>query len=286
MPGLIDLHTHSTASDGSLSPQELVKYAKKKGAAAISLTDHDTLDGLESALEAGREIDLEVIPGLEISAQYNGGTMHILGYYLDHTDSVLNRELTRLQEARAERNPKIIEKLQNLGIPIHYDQVQALAKGQIGRPHIAQALLQNGTVSSLEEAFQKYLTKGAAAYVEKYRFSPQKAIALILAAGGIPVLGHPKTLRCPSFRDLRVLVKKLKEKGLQGLEVFYPDHSTEQIKTYLAMTKELDLLSTGGSDFHGDNKEKIDLLVGQGDLKIPYEIVENLKRLRKNKRLK
>jgi predicted metal-dependent phosphoesterase TrpH len=279
-PGLIDLHTHSTASDGSLYPGDLVRYAKGKGAAAIALTDHDTLEGLPEALETGEKLGLEVIPGVEISAQYNGGTMHMLGYYLDPLDRILNQELKRLQEARKERNPKIIEKLRDLGIPIRFDQVQALAKGQIGRPHIAQVLLQMGVVTSLDEAFQKYLTKGAAAYVEKFRFSPPKAIALILGAGGIPVLGHPKTLRCPSFRDLKNLVKDLKAAGLKGLEVFYPDQTPEQTRTYLALAQELDLLPTGGSDFHGANKENVDLLIGLGDLKIPYEIVENLKAAR------
>lgn len=286
VPGLIDLHTHSTASDGSLSPRELIKYAKKKGAAAISLTDHDTVEGIAEALTAGREQDLEVIPGLEISAQHNGGTMHILGYYIDPSDPDLNQELNRLQEARRDRNPKIIEKLQGLGIPIDFNQVQELAKGQIGRPHIAQVLLQTGVVSCLEEAFQKYLTKGAAAYVEKFRFSPQTAISLILRAGGIPVLAHPKTLQCSSYRDLKVLVEELKATGLTGVEVLYPDHSSEQTGTYFSLVRELDLLYTGGSDFHGDNKEKVDLLVGLGDLKIPYKIVENLKAHLSNSTLK
>jgi len=227
----IDLHTHSTASDGSLSPGELVVYAKRKKAAAIALTDHDTIDGVEAALTAGKEQGLEVIPGLEISAQYPKGTMHILGYYIDPSAPLLNRELQRLQDARMERNPKIISKLQSLGVPISFDQVQALAKGQIGRPHIAQALLQIGAVSSFEEAFQKYLAKGSLAYVEKFRFSPRKAISLILRAGGIPVLAHPFTLNCPSLRDLKVLVGKLKTEGLKGIEVLYSEHTTTRPAT-------------------------------------------------------
>lgn len=282
MQRLVDLHTHSTASDGSLSPQDLVRYAKKKRAAAISLTDHDTVEGLEEALTAGQEQDLEVIPGLEISAQYKGGTMHILGYYIDPSDLVLNQELSRLQEARKERNPKIVQKLQTLGIPITFDQIQARAKGQIGRPHIAQVLFQLGAVSSLQEAFQKYLTKGALACVEKFRFSPLKAISTILRAGGIPILAHPFTLNCPSLRDLKVLVKDLKAKGLHGMEVFYPEHSAEQTRDYLSLVRELDLLYTGGSDYHGNNREKVDLLTGNGNLRIPYEVVENLKASRSN----
>jgi predicted metal-dependent phosphoesterase TrpH len=277
---LIDLHIHSTASDGSLSPEEVVVYAKRRGAAAISLTDHDTIEGLEAALSAGKVQGLEVIPGLEISAQYPGGSMHILGYYIDPSDPHLNQELRRLQEARRERNPKIISKLQSLGFPIDYNQVQAIAKGQIGRPHIAQVLLIIGAVSSLEEAFQKYLGKGAPAYVEKFRFSPSESISLIIQAGGIPVLAHPFTLSYPSLRDLKILIEKLKDHGLKGIEVLYSEHSADQTRDYFSLVKELDLIYTGGSDFHGSLKNKVDLLTGKGDLKIPYRIVERLKDLK------
>ncbi len=276
---LIDLHTHSTASDGSLSPEELVGYAKRKGAAAVALTDHDTIEGVEKALTAGEKEGLEVIPGLEISAQYPGGTMHILGYYIDPAEPNLNRELQQLQEARQERNPKIISKLQSLGISISFDQVKALAKGQIGRPHIAQVLFQSGAVSSLEEAFQKYLIKGAPAYVEKFRFSPQEAIALITRAGGIPVLAHPFTLNYSSLRELKNVIEELKGMGLKGVEVIYPEHTSDQTNAYFSLVKELKLIYTGGSDFHGNLKKDVDLLTGRGDLKIPYQIIENLRAL-------
>jgi 3',5'-nucleoside bisphosphate phosphatase len=279
MENWIDLHTHSTASDGSLAPEELVVYAKSKGAAAISLTDHDTIDGLEKALAAGKKHGLEVIPGLEISAQHPGGSMHILGYYIDPNEIFLKKELRRLQEARQERNPKIIKKLQSLGISISFDQVQALAQGQIGRPHIAKVLLQMGAVSSIEEAFQKYLTKGAAAYMEKFRFSPRKAIDMILRAGGIPVLAHPFTLNYSFLRDLKIIVRELKGDGLKGIEALYSEHTPEQTRDYLTLAKELDLIFTGGSDFHGDTNKEVDLLVGKGDLKIPYHIVKDLKTL-------
>ena len=280
MEKLIDLHTHSTASDGSLSPGDLVVYAKRKGAAAISLTDHDTIEGLGTALAAGEEQGLEVIPGLEISAQYPGGSMHILGYYINPSDPNLNRELIRLQEARRERNPKIIKNLQLLGFPISYDQVQAIAKGQVGRPHIARVLFQIGAVSSLEEAFQKYLTRGALAYEEKFRFFPQEAIAMIIRAGGIPVLAHPFTLNYTSLRDLKRVVEKLKDDGLRGIEVIYSEHTPDQTRDYFSLVRELDLIFTGGSDFHGDLKKNVDLLIGKGDLKIPYQIVEVMKELK------
>jgi predicted metal-dependent phosphoesterase TrpH len=276
----IDLHTHSTASDGSLPPEDLVGYAKQKGAAAIALTDHDTVEGLDKALAAGIERKLEVVPGLEISAQYPEGSMHILGYYIDHQNSFLIKELHRLQEARRERNPKIIKKLQALGLAISLEQVQALAQGQMGRPHMAKVLLKIGAVSSIEEAFQKYLTKGASAYVEKFRFSPREAISMILRAGGIPILAHPFSLNCHSLRDLKILVKKLKEKGLKGIEALYSEHTPEQTRDYLGLAGELKMIFTGGSDFHGDTNKKIDLLIGKGNLKIPYQIVEALKALR------
>jgi 3',5'-nucleoside bisphosphate phosphatase len=276
----VDLHLHSTASDGSLSPGELIGYAHKKKAAAIALTDHDTLEGLEEALQAGKDYGLEVIPGLEISAQYSGGTMHILGYYIERSQPGLNQDLKLLQAARKKRNPQIVGKLQALGLPISWEEIGLKIKGQIGRPHIAQALLQKGLVSSLDEAFQKYLSKGSAAYVDKFRFSPDKAINMILRAGGIPVLAHPFSLNCLSLRDLYELVKALKSLGLQGVEVLYPKHTDEQTRNYFSLVKELKLLYTGGSDFHGNNKENVDLLTGRGDLRVPYTIVEDLKALR------
>ncbi|HMK66109.1 MAG TPA: PHP domain-containing protein, partial [Thermodesulfobacteriota bacterium] len=264
-------------SDGSLAPRELIGYACRKKAAALALTDHDTLEGLEEALQAGKESRLEVIPGLEISAEYSRGTMHILGYYIDRTHSGLNEDLNILQEARKNRNPRIIGKLQALGFPVAYEEIDSQVTGQIGRPHIAKLLLKKGHVSSLDEAFQKYLAKGAPAYVDKFRFPPDKAIDMIHQAGGIAVLAHPFSLNCPSLKDLYDLVKELKDCGLQGMEVLYPKHSEEQTRDYFSLVKELKLLYTGGSDFHGNNKENTDLLTGRGDLRVPYSIVEDLK---------
>ncbi len=206
--------------------------------------------------------------------------MHILGYYIDHTDPFFQQELERLQEARRERNPKIIVRLQELGIPITYDQVQALSGGQIGRPHIAQAMLQIGAVQTLDEAFTQYLTKGAPAYVEKFRFSPGRAIALIRQAGGIPVLAHPFTLNCTTREQLFHLLRELRDQGLQGLECLYSEHPPERTREYLALAEDLDLLVTGGSDFHGKNKEGVDILTGYGALRIPYERLQSLKDLK------
>jgi len=276
----IDLHTHSNASDGSLSPGELVAHAVQRGAAAIALTDHDTVAGLPEALRAAEACSFELVPGLEISADYLGGGMHILGYFIDHADPFFQQELERLQEARRERNPKIIARLQELGIPITYDRVLALSGGQIGRPHIAQAMLQIGAVQNLEEAFKKYLTKGAPAYVEKFRLSPEQAIVLIHRAGGVPVLAHPFTLNCTTREQLTGLLRRLKDQGLQGLECLYSEHTPDQTREYLHLAAELDLRVTGGSDFHGQNKEGVEILTGYGSLRIPYQRLQALKDLK------
>lgn len=280
---LIDLHTHSTASDGSLRPAELIRYALEKGAAAIALTDHDTISGLAEAIRTAAETGFELVPGLEISADHPGGAMHILGYFIDPQDAELHRELVRLQQARRERNPKIIAKLREMGVPVTEEQVRALAEGQIGRPHIAQAVLQTGAVKTLDEAFRKYLTKGAPAYVEKYRFSPERAIACIDRAGGVAVLAHPFTLKAGSPEELRRVVSELREMGLRGMECIYSEHTAEQTGRYLALAEELDLAVTGGSDFHGRNKENVDLLSGYGTLRIPYALLRKLKRLKEDR---
>ena len=198
----IDLHTHSNCSDGSLSPRELVQLAKKRDLRAIALTDHDTVAGVAEAVAAGKELGVEVVPGVEISAQYPPGTMHILGYCFTPSQPEFLKALKKLQEVRAARNPKIIERLQALGLEITTDEVLNLSSGQVGRPHIAKALVNRGYVSSIDEAFSRYLQKGAVAYVEKFRFSPREAIALIRGAGGLAVLAHPFTLGITEPREL------------------------------------------------------------------------------------
>jgi hypothetical protein len=256
----IDLHTHSTASDGSFQPAEVVRLAQEAGLAVISLTDHDTIDGLPEALAAGAELGVEVIPGVEISAEFAGGdSMHILGYFLDYADGRLDQRLAVLKRARAQRNPKIVAKLNGLGIPITYGQVEALSGGgQVGRPHIARALLEGGYVRTFQEAFDIYLRKGGLAFVPKFRFPPAEALAMIREAKGIPVLAHPITLGLTGAA-LKDLVNRLKFQGLAGLEVFYSDHTLEQENHYLALAQELGLLITGGSDFHGLNKPEVSL---------------------------
>jgi len=278
---LIDLHAHSTASDGSFPPAEVVRLAKEAGLKAVALTDHDTTDGLAEAVAAGEDLGVEVIPGVEISARYTGDSMHILGYFLDFHSPKLAEGLAVLKQARKERNPKIIAKLNALGLSINMDQVARLSGGgQVGRPHIARALLESGYVRSMQQAFDIYLKNGGKAYVAKFRFPPVEALEMIREAGGVPVLAHPFTLGMGSPGALRELLLVLKVKGLAGIEVFYADHTPEQEALYLKLARELGLLVTGGSDFHGLNKPEATLGNIRSRDRLTYDLVIALKEWR------
>ena len=192
---LIDLHVHSNASDGSFPPAEVVRHAKEGGLTAMALTDHDTVDGLAEAVAAGEQLGVEIIPGVEISAQFPSGTMHILGLFVDYHNGLLDQRLAVLKQARIDRNPQIINKLNALGLPVTMARVEEISGGgQVGRPHIARALMEAGYVKDLQEAFDKYLGYRKAAYVSKFRFPPDQALTMIREAKGIPVLAHPFTL--------------------------------------------------------------------------------------------
>jgi predicted metal-dependent phosphoesterase TrpH len=282
MQKLIDLHTHSTASDGSCSPAEVVRLAKEAGLTAVALTDHDTVDGLPEAVAAGEEFGVEVIPGVEISAQFAGGTMHILGLFVEYRNGVLDQRLAVLKQARIDRNPRIIAKLNALDIPITMEQVNQISGGgQVGRPHIARALMEAGYVQELQEAFDKYLGWHKPAYVSKFRFPPDQALAMIREAQGIPVLAHPFTLELGSAAALKNLLIELKGLGLAGLEVYYSEHTPEQEALYLKLARELDLQISGGSDFHGLNKPEITLGSMPSQEKLTYNLVEALKAWRR-----
>ena len=281
----IDLHIHTTASDGSLTPSQVVCYAKEKGLKAIAITDHDTIHGNEEAIKEGISKGIEVIPGVEISVDYSPGTMHMLGYFITTEDPILNEKLTLLQDSRADRNPRIIEKLNKLGLSLTYDEVvQVSGGGQVGRPHMAQVLMEKGYTKSIKEAFDKYLGKGAPAYLDKFRLSAVDAITMITDAGGIPVLAHPFTLHLKSSDELDALVRNLVNQGLQGLEVYYSEHNERTTSSYKLLAKRYNLAITGGSDFHGKNIKGIDLGTGRGNLKIPYTVFENLKTFWEEKR--
>lgn len=281
---MIDLHLHSTASDGTLSSAELVTYAKEKNLEAIAVTDHDTVEGLEEALAVGVRLGIEVVPGIEISAERPNSTLHILGYYINFKDETFLKNISILQEARAERNPKMIKNLHTLGIDIELDEVTKVAEtGQVGRPHFAQVLLKKGYVKNMQEAFEKYLKKGAPAYEDKFRFSPHDAITHIVNGGGIPVLAHPCTLNYRTNKDLELLVTDMMNYGLMGVEVYYSDHTRSQTALYEQIAKKYNLLITGGSDFHGNNIKGIELGIGRGNLKIPYDLLNRIKKAHRSR---
>ncbi len=279
--GYVDLHLHTTASDGVMSPSEIVRYAKTKGLQAIAITDHDTIEGLEEGLSEGKRIGFEVIPGIEVSAEHSPGSMHLLGFFLDIHHPLLNERLEYLQKARAERNPKIVDKLSRLGIQITYEEVlKASGGGQVGRPHFAQVLLEKKYVRTFQEAFDRFLKKGAPAYVDKLRFTTKEALHFINEAKGIAVLAHPNTLNMNGHSELENLLLRLIKEGLKGIEVHYPEHSPLEVAQYKALAEKYRLLITGGTDYHGIERNGLDMGVGRGEMKLPYLMVEELKAAR------
>jgi predicted metal-dependent phosphoesterase TrpH len=275
---LIDLHTHSIYSDGSSTPGELIQAAKQEGARAISLTDHDTIDGLKVARSAAEETGMEFIDGVEISAEFASGTMHILGYFIDPECEFLTARLRFLRTARERRNPQIASRLRELGLDVCYEEVVGVAGGEVvGRPHFARVLVEKGYVGSIQEAFDRYLAKGAAAYVEKVRPSPGEAIELIHRAGGVAVLAHPYQLRCRTAGETEAVLDDLAALGLDGVEAIYSRHSDKDRKLYAEMARDRGLAISGGSDFHGSYKPDLSVVIGRGDLRVPYSLLEELK---------
>ncbi len=273
---MIDLHVHSNASDGTFSPSELVYLAKKEGILALAITDHDTISGLKEGYKTALEENLPFLCGVEISVKIDGpGHFHLLGYFLTPELNELEEVLTKLKIARNERNIKMIEKLRSLKIDITLEELMKNVKGEIGRPHIAKLLVKKGVVKTFEEAFEKYLKKGAPAYVPKALLSPEEAIKIILKAKGVPVMAHPFTLNLPPLK-LKNYLLKLKEVGLQGVEAYYPEHTPQYTKFLIECAQELGLLVTGGSDFHGENKPHLFLGKGKNNLKIPFECFTQL----------
>ena len=278
----IDLHIHSTASDGSLTPAAILDHARKLNLAAIAITDHDSIEGSREALRAGIPSCLHFLSGVEISAAHppflpGSGSFHILGYGIRLDDTVLNQTLKRLQEVRKNRNPKIIRRLNELGCAVSLEEIrQIVGKGQIGRPHIASALMKKGYVTSINEAFKKYLGTGKPAYVDKERIGCEEAIKMIRNAGGIAALAHPGLLDMPDEQRLEVLIQNLIEIGVGAVEVYYPQHTAGQTERYMRLSKKYGLLMTGGTDFHGSITPEIKMGSGKGDLFIPVEVYEAL----------
>jgi predicted metal-dependent phosphoesterase TrpH len=263
-----DLHLHTIFSDGTYSPSELVSESKKAGLSAVAIVDHDTVGAIAPAIGIAETENIELLSGIELSAEYDGLEIHILGYLIDYKNKDLLERLETLKKNRIDRVYKIVDKLKGIGIALDPRTVFDIAKqGTVGRLHIARALLSEGKVSSVFEAFKKYIGDKCPAYVLGFRLSPNEAIKLIKDAGGIPVLAHPYTL------DNDDLILKFIDYGLMGLEVWYPEHSQSMTNFYLNLAKKHNLLVTGGSDYHGNAKPGIKI----GSIKIPYELVERLK---------
>lgn len=275
----IDLHTHTTASDGSLAPAELVRAARDLGLAAVAVTDHDTVDGNAEALDAGAGLGVEVVPGCEISADHAGGPMHILGYYLPRRPARLPEVFAWLSQSRRARNLEILDKLKGLGADIPYEEVLARASGTVGRPHIAAILAERGLVPTAEQAFARFLGRRGQAYVPKAKLEPARVIAALKDEGATVVLAHPFLLGLDGPR-LEPLLRGLKDQGLDGIEVFYSEHSPSQVDLYLHLAAKLDLLITGGSDFHGRPKPDITLGRGRGKLFVPRALLDRMKERR------
>ena len=273
----LDLHLHTTHSDGSCTPTEVVHMAHQAGVTALAITDHDIMTGVTEAIEVGQQCGIEIIPGVEISSLAGNSELHILGYFLDRQDSDLLVRLKTLRDARHRRNPQIIERLQALGVEITYDEVRALANtDSIGRPHIARVLMDKHVVASAKEAFDRFLADGKPAYVPRELPSPAEAIRWIKAARGLAVLAHPTWVKVAD-RSLVDLVRQLKADGLDGVEVYYSTHAARQTREYLNLAQQLGLLVTGGSDFHGLTKPDIEVGIGKGTLHIPPSLLPRMK---------
>ena len=274
-----DLHIHSTYSDGSFSPEEIVKMAAQKGLEVIAIADHDTVDGIEPARKAAEGYDIEIIPALEFSTFRGKEEIHILGYYIDYQNEQLNHIIKKIFNARDSRARKMIELLNNEGVNISYSQVKNIAGDDyIGRPHIARAMIEAGYIQEMGEAFtEDYIGNGGKAYVSKYKLSPKEAIKIIKDANGIPVLAHPVFINHGqplTGEDIRELVQN----GLEGIEVFHSKHDQEAVEYYQKIARENDLLITGGSDFHGENSPDVDF----GDILIESSYTDQLKQAKEN----
>ncbi|MGA2498689.1 MAG: PHP domain-containing protein [Tepidisphaeraceae bacterium] len=281
----IDLHCHSTASDGTDAPAAVARLAKASGLSAWALTDHDTIGGVAEAAAESARLGIDFIPGIEISAEYPlPGTLHILGYGINPESAVLRSMTTALLAGRDNRNPRIIQRLQELNVAITMEEVEREAGKDtnsgavVGRPHIAAILVRKGYVSSIKNAFDKYLAPGGQAYFDKERLAPRKALQMIIESGGLPVLAHPVQLRCANDAQLETALKNLLDMGLRGIEVIHSDHTAAHVEKYTALAKKYRLLMTGGSDYHGMKKKEIQLGVANGR-RVPRECFDALCRV-------
>ena len=275
---IVDLHTHSNKSDGSLSPTELIDYAVEKGLSAIALTDHDTTDGIKEALKAAEGKNIEVIPGIEFSSEYEGQDIHIVGLYIDYESEFFKRRLINFVNGRVIRNKEMCRRLTEHGMPVTYEElVSEFPDSVITRSHFAKYLLKHGYTKSLKEAFDRYIGDRCPCFVPRKKITPMRAVEIILKAGGFPILAHPLLYHMGKER-LDKLVAQLKEVGLQGMEAVYCTYSPSDEREMRKLAAKYELCISGGSDFHGNAKPGLDLAVGYGKLFIPEEILDNIKK--------
>lgn len=272
-----DLHSHSTASDGTLRPSDVAELAKRVGLTSVALTDHDTVDGLDEFMRAGDRLGIETIPGIELAAGYKNTELHIVGLFIDHKSRALAESMEYIVNERNERNKKMTAALNRLKIDITLEELEENAGGSIiTRAHYANVLVNKGYVKTKEEAFNKYISSGRPGYVKRETLSPKKCIEVILCSGGIPVLAHA-TLYGYGYLEIHKLVGELKEYGLMAMETVYSTYTDRQTEEMRKICESYRLLKSGGSDFHGANKPDIQLGTGTGNLKIPQEFAESMK---------
>ncbi len=275
----VDLHSHSHFSDGSASPTEIVVAAVKLHLTALALTDHDNLNGIDEAKRAAEQAGLQLISGIELSCHWQPGGLHMLVYFLEPGSGPLQDRLAELQSSRTNRNYEIVARLNTLGIEITMDEVETEAGGTgIGRPHIAQVLVNNGVVETISEAFDKYLAKGRPAYLERDRLEPEEAIELATGSGAVTSIAHPHTLGLASD-EFQPRLKRLREVGLVGLEAYYSEYDPFERRRMAEVANSIGLIPTGGSDYHGTYKRGLELGKGFGDLSVPDDTVEKLQQV-------
>lgn len=274
---MIDLHTHSTCSDGTDPPERIPELAKAAGCTAVALTDHDTLVGLEAARRRASALGIDLVPGCEVSCAYRGSSAHVLVYFVDGDEGPFQDELARLRQDRVARNRLLVEKLAALGIPLTYDEVVAEAAGEesAGRPHVAAVLVRHGAADSIPDAFDRWLAEGRPAHVPKARVSPAAVAELARESGGVAVLAHPFTLGL-GLSELSAVIAELAEAGFTGIEALYGRYSPDERAALADLARRHGLVATGGSDYHGEVKADLSMGTAQGDLRVPAHVLEDL----------
>lgn len=283
----IDLHVHTAASDGTDAPRDVVTLAKRLGLTAIAITDHDTVSGVKEACLAGESLGLEVVPGIELSAEFVGQEVHILGYFLDIHSPSLQACMAQLQADRVARNRRMVAAMEQDGLPISFSALQARYPEDtvLGRAHIGSWLIEQGFCADMKTAFARYLNRSSPYYVQRKYLTVSQAAAAIRQAGGLPVLAHPM-LYDYDMSTMRTLFSLITEEQFVGAEVYYATYSTEEMQTSAKLTQEFHLIATGGSDYHGSRKPDIQLGIGKGNLSVPVSVLESLKRQKEHEKMR